>query len=956
VTQVDPLLLAVARAGLPGAAPPPRDGWAEHLDDLMARGLAGLFSASAAAGMIDIDAQMAGRLQRQLDAEAVRAVQLEGELIRLAPALEHLGAVILKGAVLAHAAYPDPLLRPFTDLDVLVPGTLMDHAVSVFATYGYERTRPEPAPGFDARVGKAVTLQHPGGVVVDLHRTLAAGNAADGIDVEELVAARRPVRVGSYTVPAPSWEAHLVECTLHAVVGDGLARPVSLRDIAEVVHHPSFDPTQAAELALRWHVAELVGMGLRAARDGLGLELPNSLAALAHRVDLTVPASEPARSARIRLDELRTGDLRRRATLARSLVAPSAEFLRWAHGDAPLPHLYGRRWRSLYQRARDARRGDPSNAADLGAAVASDDVPLGVPEPDRAAPFAGPGTPVAPVAPETRRAGLPARIDDARRSGGPPSRSLTRWTDTLERPAPASRQEAWSRARPPRQGPSTNGNGRSPHGSTGGAGRSRDGPGGGDDDGSGPRGGPAASDHDPTRWTAPTATPRSGLAFGVAGGALLAITALGSQLGNNSLGVVFVPLAGLLLAAAASRRIARLRPDEAWVGRWLVLAVVVKLVASYVRYQTITNDYGRIADATGYDEYGRRFAAAWLNGGNAPDLTDLRQTNFVRWFTGVVYYLFGTNMVAGFFLFGLLALVGSYLWYRATVDAVPQVEKRLYLALVLFAPSVAFWPSSVGKESLMQLGIGAVALATAHLLRQRLARAAVIGFAGGWLLWVVRPHLLALVTLASGCAYFGGRVRAKGGAMRSLMARPVGLLAVALLVAFTISQGSKFLGIEDLSLSSIEAELDEQTERSSQGGSQFDSGDNSLNPVNLPRGAVTVLLRPFPWETDSSLQLLSSLESAILAGIIVARLASVRAALTLARSSPFLLYCWVLLILYAATFSSFANFGLLVRQRSLVLPALFAIIAVRANSRATASPAPVRSPPVAIAGGARANR
>jgi hypothetical protein len=333
---------------------------------------------------------------------------------------------------------------------------------------------------------------------------------------------------------------------------------------------------------------------------------------------------------------------------------------------------------------------------------------------------------------------------------------------------------------------------------------------------------------------------------------------------------------------------------------------------------------------------------------------NLRQTNFIRWFTGLVYYMFGTNMLAGFFVFGLLAVIGSYFWYRATADAVPQVDKRLYLALVLFAPSVAFWPSSIGKESLMQLGIGSVALATAHLLHQRLARAAIVGFAGGWLLWVVRPHLLALVTLAAGCAYVGGRVRASGGPMRSLMARPVGLLAVALLVAFTISQGAKFLGIEDLSLSSIEAELDEQTERSSQGGSQFDSGNNSLNPVNLPRGAVTVLLRPFPWETETALQLLSSLESAILAGLIVARFASVRAALTLARSSPFLLYCWVLVILYAATFSSFANFGLLVRQRSLVLPAVFAIIAVRTRARAVARPAPMRGPLLAVGGGVRA--
>jgi hypothetical protein len=958
VTQIDPLLLAVARAGMPGAAPPPRDGWVDRLDDVMARGLAGLFSASAAAGMIDIDAQIAGRLQRQLDAEAVRAVQLEGELIRLAPALEHLGAVVLKGAVLAHAAYPDPLLRPFTDLDLLVPGDRVVHAISVFATYGYERTRPEPAPGYDVRVGKAVTLQHPGGVVIDLHRTLATGNAGEDIDVEELVAARRPVPIGSHTVPAPSWEAHLVECVLHAVVGDGLARPLSLRDIAEVAHHPSLDPGMAAELAVRWQVAELVGLGLRAARDGLGLELPNVLAGLAHRADTTLPTSEPARSARNRLDELRSGDLRRRATLARSLVAPSAEFLRWAHGDAPLPQLYGRRWRSLYQRAMEARRGDPPEEADPVASLATTDAVARAAEPTDFS--AHPAPPAPPVAPQPRPAGLPVPLPPEQRPDGQPLRSVARRAaGTLERPGPVNRQEAWSRARPPRQGPSTNDNGRSPHGSSGGAGRNgdeRDGAGGGDDDGAGPPASSPSSDRDPTRGTAPAAPALNGVVFGVAGGALLAITAVGSQLGANSLGVVLVPLGGLLLAGAASRRIARLHPDEAWVGRWLVLAVMAKLAASYFRYHTIANDYNGVADATGYDQYGRRLAAAWLDGGNAPDLTDLRQTNFIRWFTGIVYYLFGTNMVAGFFLFGLLALIGSYLWYRATVDAVPQVDKRLYLALVLFAPSVAFWPSSIGKESLMQLGIGAVALATAYLLRQRLARAAVIGFASGWLLWVVRPHLLALVTLAAGCAYVGGRVRAGGGPMRSLMARPVALLAVVFLVAFTISQGAKFLGIEDLSLSSIEAELDEQTERSSQGGSQFENGDNSLNPINLPRGAVTVLLRPFPWETESPLQLLSSLESAILAGIIVARLASVRAALTLARSSPFLLYCWVLLILYAATFASFANFGLLVRQRSLVLPALFAIIAVRAGTRVTVRPAPMRGPPLTVGRGVRAGR
>jgi hypothetical protein len=206
-----------------------------------------------------------------------------------------------------------------------------------------------------------------------------------------------------------------------------------------------------------------------------------------------------------------------------------------------------------------------------------------------------------------------------------------------------------------------------------------------------------------------------------------------------------------------------------------------------------------------------------------------------------------------------------------------------------------------------------------------------------------------LVTVAAGCAYVAGRVRAGERGVRGFLGRPVGLLAVVLLMAFTVSQGAKFLGIEDLSLSSIEAELDEQTERSAQGGSEFDNGGNSLNPVNLPRGAVTVLLRPFPWETESSLQLLSSLESALLTALIVARLPSLRSALSRARSTPFLLYCWVLVILYAATFSSFANFGLLVRQRSLVLPALFVLLAVRATER----PRSVPGRPAPVVGAAR---
>lgn len=432
------------------------------------------------------------------------------------------------------------------------------------------------------------------------------------------------------------------------------------------------------------------------------------------------------------------------------------------------------------------------------------------------------------------------------------------------------------------------------------------------------------------------APPAMGLALGGTLALILAIIA-------GRLDVIvpvraLVPLGVILLLVATARITARRHPDESWLAGWLVAGVFVKLGASYARYLTLTIGYGGIGDATGYDGYGRRFASAWMAGSAAPDLPDLRRTNFLRWFTGVVYYVFGSDMLTGFLVFGLIAFVGSYAWYRATVDVVPVTDKRLYLILVLFVPSIAFWPSSIGKEALMQLGLGVVALGTSLLVRQRLVAGLAVGVGGGWLLWVVRPHLLAMVAVATGVAYLVGRVRRESDGRRALVGRPLGIIAVGLLVVFTVTQGAEFLGLEDFSISSIEAELDEQTERTSQGGSEFETGENSLSPLSLPQGAATVLLRPFPWEVEGSLQLLASLESVVLAGFIVARWRSLQAALVQSRARPFLMYCWLLTLFYAATFSSFANFGLLVRQRSLVLPAVFVLL-VSARDVPSAEPA-----------------
>jgi hypothetical protein len=423
---------------------------------------------------------------------------------------------------------------------------------------------------------------------------------------------------------------------------------------------------------------------------------------------------------------------------------------------------------------------------------------------------------------------------------------------------------------------------------------------------------------------------RSGLVPGVLAATCLVLVAATGRMQNAAIGRVLIPTAGILAAIAFGQVLARRHPDEPWLPNLLVAGVVVKLGASMLRFYTLVGEYGTHGDASVYDDYGRRLAHAWISGG-VVDYTSGASggTAWVRWFTGIVYYVFGSNILNGFLIFSFLALVGTYFWYRAAVEAVPFLNKRLCFLLLFFAPSIAFWPSSIGKEALMQLGLGTVALGSAKLLKQRVFQGILIALPGAWLLYNVRPHLLAFATFAAGIAYVVGRVRrGRSAAESTSLFRPVGMVIVALLAFFALSQAAQFLGMKDFSLSSIEQELTEQTGRTSQGGSQVETGKVSLTPLSVPQGMVKVLLQPFPWEVETRIQLLASLECAAMALFILYRIRSLTTSLKRARSTPFVIYCWTFLLLYGVTFSSVANYGLLTRQRSLALPALFVLLAV----------------------------
>jgi hypothetical protein len=402
---------------------------------------------------------------------------------------------------------------------------------------------------------------------------------------------------------------------------------------------------------------------------------------------------------------------------------------------------------------------------------------------------------------------------------------------------------------------------------------------------------------------------------------------------------VLVPVIGLLGTMGYASWLQRRHPDEPWLARLLVWGVVVKLVGTVLRYFTLLKN-GSLGDASGFDIYGKRYANAWLGkaGAVAPVLSNLKSSNFMRWFTGMVYYLFGRDIWTGFFVYSLIAFVGSYLWYRAAVVALPALDRKLFFILITFAPSIVFWPAGIGKEALMQFGLGSIALGVAYLLNGQVFYGFLIAIPGGWLVNVVRAHLLGLATIALAFAYLLGRAR-RTTIKKSSLARPIGIILVVLAAAFGVTQGAKRLHINALTPSAVQSELEATSTSTTQGHSKVQT-NVSLSPLRLPQDAITVLLRPFPWEVQSKNQIVASLEGAALAAFIFYRRKSVALSLRMLREEPFLLYAWILTLLYVLLFQAFGNFGLLVRERSIVLPALYVLVSLDPTLVSRAAPTP----------------
>ncbi len=270
--------------------------------------------------------------------------------------------VLLKGPSIADRFYPDPRLRPFADLDLLVPRSKLRAAVDAAGSLGYEPLE-EFAPGFAETHGHDIHVRRRGrshGVDLELHWRLGDDPATSVLDHERLSSHADSLEVAGAYVLVPSIPEQLVCLAVH-LLSDRAKRLMWVNDLALTANAATDSEWRRAfeaahELGLGWALHR----ALDYARRHLGHERPRPMPPGA------APRWGPMRAvedldarASTHVGRLAALRWRERAHYLRTVLVPTRAGLRGTVGGdgAPTWRLVARHVRMAAGGLRPPRRG-----------------------------------------------------------------------------------------------------------------------------------------------------------------------------------------------------------------------------------------------------------------------------------------------------------------------------------------------------------------------------------------------------------------------------------------------------------------------------------------------------------------------------------------------------------------------------------------------------------------------
>jgi hypothetical protein len=258
--------------------------------------------------------------------------------------------------------------------------------------------------------------------------------------------------------------------------------------------------------------------------------------------------------------------------------------------------------------------------------------------------------------------------------------------------------------------------------------------------------------------------------------------------------------------------------------------------------------------------------------------------------------------------FGYVGFVYAYLFFRENISVNVTVFKKFdLLQLLLFLPNMHFWTASLGKGSLIFMGLMLFAFGLKKP-RQRIFLLLI----GGYFIYMIRPPVMLFVLSGVMVGLLTGREKLGIGTR---------IAVVFASIAFLYAASSTILGVADIDAENTDNAVEEfqdystaQTDRLERSNSGVD-----MQGYPLPVKLFTFWFRPLFVDSPGILGLFSSAENLVYL-LLFYKICN-RRFIAFIRKSPYMVKVsgiTFLLASYAMTFVM-SNLGIIMRQKTMVM-------------------------------------
>jgi hypothetical protein len=258
--------------------------------------------------------------------------------------------------------------------------------------------------------------------------------------------------------------------------------------------------------------------------------------------------------------------------------------------------------------------------------------------------------------------------------------------------------------------------------------------------------------------------------------------------------------------------------------------------------------------------------------------------------------------------FGYIGFVHAYLFFRENIPVDVKVFKKYdLLSLLLFFPNMHFWTASLGKGSLIFMGLMMFAFAIKRP-RQRIVTLLI----GGYFVYMIRPAVMLFVLGGVMVGLLTGREKLGIGTR---------IIAVLASIAFLYSASSTILGSVNIDQNSENVVDDFQDYASAQSDRLETSAGSGVNMQGypLPFKFFTFWFRPLFVDSPGILGLFSSAENLVYL-LLFLKICNLRF-IGFIRKAPYMVKMSAITFLlasYAMTFVM-SNLGIIMRQKTMVM-------------------------------------